>query len=141
MWGKMWPNVFPPLVIVVNDRTKEWFYSVQLDDYASLFLSTQLELSEKRELHWENPSTRLTCRKAYGSILYWVNWFGRAQPIINGATPGQVVLGHVRKLAEQVLWSKPVSHVPSWHLLQFLSWVTALMSLCDRVSPENWKMK
>jgi hypothetical protein len=36
------------------------------------------------------------------------------------ATPGQVVLGVIRKQIKQAMGSKPVNSVSSWSLLQFL---------------------
>lgn len=43
---------------------------------------------------------------------------GRAQPTVDGATHGQVVLGYRRELAEQGTRSKPVSSIPPRPLLQ-----------------------
>ena len=34
---------------------------------------------------------------------------GRVQPIVDGATPGLVVLGSIRKQAEKAMGNKPVS--------------------------------
>jgi hypothetical protein len=39
---------------------------------------------------------------------------------VTGATPGLVVVGAIRKQAEQAIGSKPVSSTPPWSLLQFL---------------------
>jgi hypothetical protein len=36
---------------------------------------------------------------------------------VGGASPGLVVLGSIRKQAEQARGSKPVSHIPPWLLL------------------------
>ena len=41
-------------------------------------------------------------------------------PILGGAIPGLLVLGSVRKQAEQGRGSKPVSSTPSWPLHQLL---------------------
>lgn len=41
-------------------------------------------------------------------------------PTVDGAPPGQVVLGCLRKQAEQVMGSKPLNMTPLWSLLQFL---------------------
>jgi hypothetical protein len=38
---------------------------------------------------------------------------GRAQPIVSGAIPGMMVLGSIRKQAEQGRGSKPVSSMAS----------------------------
>jgi hypothetical protein len=39
---------------------------------------------------------------------------------VGGAIPGLVVLGFVRKQAEQARGSKPVSNIPPWPLHQLL---------------------
>jgi hypothetical protein len=41
-------------------------------------------------------------------------------PILGGAIPGLVVLGSIRKQAEQARGSKPVSSTPPWPLHQLL---------------------
>jgi hypothetical protein len=41
-------------------------------------------------------------------------------PFVGGAIPGLVVLGSMRKQAEQVRGSKPVKNIPPWPLHQFL---------------------
>ena len=43
---------------------------------------------------------------------------GRAQPTVGGAIPGLVVLGSIRKQAEQARGSKPASNIPPWPLHQ-----------------------
>jgi hypothetical protein len=42
----------------------------------------------------------------------------RRGPIVGGAIPGLVVLGSIRKQAEQARRSKPVSSIPPWPLHQ-----------------------
>lgn len=42
-------------------------------------------------------------------------------PIVGGAIPGLVVLGSIRKQAEQTRGSKPVRNIPPWPLHQLLS--------------------
>jgi hypothetical protein len=39
---------------------------------------------------------------------------------VGGAVPGLVVLGSIRKQAEQVRGSKPVRNIPPWPLYQLL---------------------
>ena len=39
---------------------------------------------------------------------------------MGGAIPGLVVLGSIRKQAEQARGSKPVSNIPPWPLYQLL---------------------
>ena len=41
-------------------------------------------------------------------------------PIVDGAIPGLVVLGSIRKQAEQARGSKPVSNIPPWPLHRLL---------------------
>ena len=45
---------------------------------------------------------------------------GRAQPIVDGATPGQVVQRSIGKQAEQAMGSKPASSDLPWFLYQLL---------------------
>jgi hypothetical protein len=40
--------------------------------------------------------------------------------IVDGAIPGLVVLGSIRKQAEKVRGSKPVSNIPPWPLHKLL---------------------
>jgi hypothetical protein len=53
---------------------------------------------------------------------------GKAQPIVGGAIPGLVVLGSIRKQAEQASGSKPVSSIPPWPLHQLL---LPALALCE----------
>ena len=54
-------------------------------------------------------------------IFFVSDWWKRASlPIVGGATPGLVVLGSIRKEAEQAVKSKPVSNIPPWPLHQLL---------------------
>ena len=48
-------------------------------------------------------------------------WCGRAQPSVGCSTTEQMVLGAIRKQAEQARRSKSESSLPPWLLLQFLS--------------------
>ena len=45
---------------------------------------------------------------------------GRAQSIVGGGIPGLVILGSIRKQAEQARGGKPVSNIPPWPLHQLL---------------------
>lgn len=49
-----------------------------------------------------------------------------AQSIVGGATPGQVVLGSIKKQVEQARKSKPVGSTPPWLLHQLLTEVSEL---------------
>ena len=55
----------------------------------------------------------------WGIFLINDRW-GRAQPTVGGASPEQMILGCIRKQAEQAMGSKPASSVPPWPLHQFL---------------------
>ena len=56
---------------------------------------------------------------------------------MDGAIPWLVILGSIRKKAEQVMGNKPVSSVPPWPLISsciqvpalfvFLSWLPSMM--------------
>jgi hypothetical protein len=46
------------------------------------------------------------------------DWYARVQATAGGAICGQVVLGCVRKQAEQAMGSDPVSSIPPWPLPQ-----------------------
>ena len=74
----------------------------------------------------------------YGIFLI-SDWWGRAQPIVGGAIPGQVVLGSIRKQAEQAMRNKPLSSTPPWPLYHSCLQVPALTSLSG-VGPESWKL-
>ena len=64
---------------------------------------------------------------------------GSDQPIVGGTISGLVVLGSIRKQAEQVRGSKPVSNIPPWPLHQLLPpgscpvWVPVLTSFSDEL--------
>jgi len=45
---------------------------------------------------------------------------GRTQPIRGVVVPELLVLGSIRKQAEQAMGSKPVSNIPPWSLHQLL---------------------
>jgi hypothetical protein len=44
----------------------------------------------------------------------------RERPLVGGTISGLVVLGSIRKKAEQARESKPVSNIPPWPLHQLL---------------------
>jgi hypothetical protein len=50
----------------------------------------------------------------------------RAQPIVGGATPGLLVLGTIRKQAEQAMRSNSINCIRSWTLHQLLLQVSVL---------------
>lgn len=65
------------------------------------------------------------------SIFLVSDRYGRAQATVGTTTFGQVGLGGIRKQAEQVIESKPVSKVPPRLLLQLLPAGSALSSYRD----------
>ena len=89
----------------------------------------KLELSERRE-----PQLRKHLHKIQlWGILLVINE-GRSR----GSTPGLVVLGSIKKQAEEAMETKTVSSIPPWPLHQFPSpgscpvWVLALTSFNDK---------
>lgn len=53
-------------------------------------------------LNWENTPIRVSCRQLCGGVFLINNWCGRIQFSVGDATPGQVVLGCIRKQTDQV---------------------------------------
>jgi hypothetical protein len=53
--------------------------------------------------------------KAFSQLV--INWEG---PLVGGTISGLVVLGSIRKQAEQARGSKPVRNIPPWLLHQLL---------------------
>jgi hypothetical protein len=54
---------------------------------------------------------------------------GGGQPIVGGAIPGLVVLGSVRKQAEQAMGSKQISSTPPWLSINVSLKVPALLKI------------
>lgn len=89
----------------------------------------------------------------YGILIN--DWWGKAQPIIEGVIPGLVVLCSVRKQAKQAMKSKPVSKqhlsidsvsAPASRFLfaylfvclfEFLSWLILMMNYSVEVQTEQ----
>jgi hypothetical protein len=57
---------------------------------------------------------RSSCKAPFQLVLKEIG------PIVGGAIPRLVVLGSIRKQAEQARGSKPVSNIPPWPLHQLL---------------------
>lgn len=57
-------------------------------------------------------------------------------PVWTVSSSGQVGLGGMRTLTEHAWESKPITRVPLWSLLQFLSWIPAVMECDLEVSAE-----
>jgi hypothetical protein len=79
----------------------------------------------ERSFSWASASMR-SCCGAFSRLMIK----GKAA-LVGGAIPGLVVLGCIRKQAEQARGSKPVSNIPPWplhqlllpDLLEFQSWL------------------
>jgi hypothetical protein len=61
-------------------------------------------------------------RKCLHEIQLWgiFSVIKGGRPLVGGAIPGLVVLGSIRKQAEQARGSKPVRDIPPWPLHQLL---------------------
>jgi hypothetical protein len=62
----------------------------------------------------EMPPLRSNC-KAFSQLV-----IKGERPLVGGAISGLVVLGSIRKQAEQAREGKPVKNIPSWPLHQLL---------------------
>jgi hypothetical protein len=56
---------------------------------------------------------------------------------VRGTTSKLMILGGERNQVEQAMWSKLVSSVPPWPLLQFLPWLPTLHRLCLKICKPN----
>ena len=68
----------------------------------------------ERSFSWGSASMRSSCGAFSQLVIKWVG------PLVGGTIPGLVVLGSIRKQAEQARGSKPVSNIPPWPLHQLL---------------------
>lgn len=89
---------------------KEKCNSPSLDVLASVLLSTwhRQDHLERENLSWENESFRLAYRQVCRVFFKINDWYWNIQPTIDISTHGQLILGCLRKQAEQVMGSKPV---------------------------------
>jgi hypothetical protein len=79
----------------------------------------------ERSFSWGNASMRYNC-KAFSQLV-----IKGERPLVGGTISGLVVLGSIRKQAEQARWGKPVKNIPPWplhplllpDLLEFQSWL------------------
>lgn len=78
----------------------------------------------------EKCQHQIASRQSLWAFFDLNNWYRRTQSIVDGASPGQVVLG-IKNKAEQAPGSKPVRGIPLWSLLQ----VPFLASLSDGLEP------
>ena len=93
---------------------------------------------ERGNLNWENAPTRLACGQACSTFLKSTDWYGRAKLLVDSATIGLVVLGTIRKQAEQAYGESCASSAPTFRLLP---WVCSLTFLSDGVWLENCNLK
>jgi hypothetical protein len=77
-------------------------------------LDTSWSYHRERSFSWGNASMRSNC-KAFSQLV--IKGEG---PLVGGAISGLVVLGSIRKQAEQARASKPVRNIPPWPLHQLL---------------------
>lgn len=96
-------------------------------------LYTNLDTLEKKLSTEVLPTSDWPVAMPIGYFL--VQW-GRGLPTVDSAIPEQVVLGCVRKAAEQAGGNKAVSFIPPWSLLQFWPSGSAL-SFCFGIT-ECW---
>jgi hypothetical protein len=90
---------------LLNDTCTGWF----------CVNSTQAGvITEKGASGEGNASMRSSC-KAFSQLA-----IQGGGSLVGGAISGLVVLGSIRKQAEQARGSKPVSNIPPWHLHQLL---------------------
>lgn len=71
-------------------------------------------------LTWENVPITLACRQVCEVFILINDWYGRVQVTARGAIYGQVVLGLVRKQAEQAIRSELISSILPWSLPQLI---------------------
>lgn len=72
---------------------------------------------EKRPSTEKLPSPGCPLVKFMGAYFWLIIYVGRAQVIMDGATPGQVVVSHIGKHAEQIMESKSIKSFSSWLVL------------------------
>ena len=75
---------------------------------------TSWSYHRERSFSWGSASMRSSCG-AFSQLE--IKWGGL---LVGGAIPALVVLGSIRKQAEQARGSKPVRNIPPWPLHQLL---------------------
>lgn len=70
---------------------------------------------------WDSAVDRQAC-----SALIISDWEGRTLPIVGGDNPGLVILGFLRKQAEQAVRNKPIISTLLWSMHQLLPICSAL---------------
>jgi hypothetical protein len=93
-------------------------------------LDTGWSYHRERSFSWGNASTRSRL-KAFSQLV-----IKRGGPLVGGTISGLVVLGSMRKQAEQSRGGKPVKNILPWplhqlllpDLLEFQSWLCSVMN-------------
>lgn len=107
----------------------------------SIVLASFMTSWHKLKSFWKKEPQLRKCSHHMGYIFLIDNWYGSGQPTVGGATPELGVLGCLRRQAEWVIRSKPVSSTPLWDpstsvtASGFLPWVSALPFLSKECDP------
>lgn len=114
-------------------REKSHLLSSLLTSLCQLFC----QLAQARVIWKEQPQLKrcfpqIIYRHAYGAFSLLMMDVGGTSSL-NGATPGQVVLGYKRKQTEQALESKPMSSTHLWSLLELLPPGTSRFWLVNQI--------
>ena len=115
LWAHSWLRIEvegPPLTVVLG------YIRIQGRQAMCTSSSTwhKLESSGKRDDHLRKHCYQIGLGT---SRLHFLDWCGRAQLTVGGATPRPVVLSGVRRQGGQVMRSKPISCIPPWPLFPF----------------------
>lgn len=76
---------------------------------------TQTTVNLEEEPQFRKWPHQIALKASLGDIILIKGWYGKSQPTLDSAFPGQMVLGHIFK---SKLW-KPVITVPPWFLFLF----------------------
>ena len=112
----------------VSNRMCQWLY-VSLTQTKSLW---NREPEWRKCLHWVG---------LWASIFLNEDSCGRFQLTVGGATPGEVVLGIIRKQAEQAIGSKSVSSTSPWPRYQLLPPGSYPVWVPGPTLPQWWPVK
>lgn len=82
---------------------------------------------------WDSAVDRQAC-----SALIISDWEGRILPIVGGDNPGLVILGFLRKQAEQAVRNKTINSTPPWPTHQLLPICSALFEFLPWLPSVDW---
>lgn len=107
-------NSFPKYKVIGNFRL------TAVQTFTGILFSVfKPESLGKGNLNWVNISIRFAYSQVSGTVSWLIIDVGG--PInMDGDNPRKVVLGCIRKQAEQVMKNESVNRIPVWLLLQFL---------------------